>query len=65
MANFIKVQVLSGQDVILNKKTIVSVNRVLSDHTGSITSYNEIRLNNGSKWHTHLSMEQLIDILNK
>lgn len=65
MANFIKVQVLSGQDVILNKKTIVSVNRVLSDHTGSITSYNEIRLNNGSKWHTDLSMEQLFNLLNQ
>lgn len=65
MGKFIKIPGLSGNDIIINKKSIVSINGVLSNHTGSITSYNEVKLINGSKVHTAISMEKLIDILNK
>lgn len=64
MGKFIKISVLSGQDVIINKGKVVNVNRVLSDHTGAVTEYNEIRLDNGSKWNTHLSMDFLHKVLN-
>jgi len=65
MANFIKIEVLSGQDVILNKKQIVSICRVLSDHTGGITEFSEVRLRNGSKWHTNLTIDFLHKALNQ
>lgn len=65
MAKFIQIQVMSGRDVVINTETVVSISTVLSDHTGSITHYYEIRLNNGSKWHTLVPMDKLLTLLNQ
>ena len=64
MGKFIIIEVLSGKNVIINTDKIDSISAVLSDHTGEITEYNEIRLDNGSKWYTYLTIDSLNKALN-